>query len=233
VTVKYGEAEFQSQIMNESKKRVLVVDDHPLVREGVVRLLDRQTDFVVCGEIGAAEEIWAAIERGAPDVLLLDLALGRSDGLERIKQLRSSHPALPILIISMHDEELYAVRALKAGASGYLMKTESPDAVVEGLRRVVKGEIAVSARMSTRLIKTALASPFDCDPDDPIRSKLSDRELHVFFLIGSGTGTRDIAQELKLSIKTIETYRENIKVKLHLRDAAELLAAASQWVNRS
>ena len=211
--------------------RVLVVDDHPLLRGGLVKLIAGEPDLVLCGEAAdASGTILAVDDDPPPDLLILDLMLGNSDGLELIKQVRALRPGLPVLVISMHDELIYAERALRAGASGFVMKKEPPEEVLSAVRSILAGGYYLSGRMRVLLESKGLTSEpvkFLVPEADP---PLSDRELHVFRLIGAGLPTREIASELNLSGKTIETYRENLKVKLRLPNAAELLRAAKQWV---
>jgi len=215
--------------MPAPKKRVLVVDDHPLMRNGIVELLNRQTDVMSCGEAGTPEELKEAVAATLPDAVLLDLRLGHADGIELIKQLRALYPKLPILVHSMYDEQVYAERVLRAGADGYVMKEEAPDAVMAGLRQVLRGELALSEAIKSDFVRRLLGRP-KAREDDPVKAKLTDRELQVFNLLGSGLKTRQIAEELSLSVKTIETYRENLKNKLVLKDAEDLAQAAKQWV---
>ena len=215
----------------DSKTRVLVVDDHPLLRGGIVQLIGTQADLVVCAEAGdAGGTILAVDDDPPPDVVILDLMLGYADGLELIKQLRAVRPGLLILVISMHDELIYAERAIRSGASGYVMKKEAAETVLTAVRRVIAGEIYLSPRMQVILSDKGLApepSRFLVPSAEP---PLSDRELHVFRLIGAGLATKQIASELHLSVKTIETYRENIKIKLKLGNAAALAKAAREWI---
>ncbi len=212
--------------------RVLVVDDHPLLRDGLVQLIAREPDLVVCGEADSfMGTIVAVDEDPPPDLVILDLMLGSADGLELLKQIRALRPGLPILVISMHDELIYAERALRAGAAGFIMKKEPLQEVLNAVRAVLRGTIYLSGRMQVILSEKGLA-PEPCkflvpEADPP----LSDRELHVFRLIGARLATKKIADELHLSVKTIETYRENLKIKLRLRNAAELLRAATRWVD--
>ncbi len=213
------------------KARVLVVDDHPLLRGGLVQLIAGEPDLVLCGEAeDAAGTILAVDDDPPPDLVILDLMLGNSDGLELIKQIRALRPGLSILVISMHDELIYAERALRAGAAGFVMKKEPPQEVLAAARAILGGGHYLSGRMRVLLEGKGLAAEpvrFLVPEADP---PLSDRELHVFRLIGAGLPTREIAQELHLSVKTIETYRENLKTKLRLRNAADLLRAAKEWV---
>jgi len=213
---------------------VLVVDDHPLLRDGLVQLISGAPDFVLFGEAdGPAETILAVDSDPPPDLVILDLMLGYADGLELIKQIRMLRPGLPVLVISMHEEAIYAERSLRAGAAGFIMKKEASSRVLEAARAVLRGEFYLSGRMKVLLSgKEDVAQPTlaailpDADPP------LSDRELQVFRMIGAGLATREIAAELRLSIKTIETYRENLKLKLRLANAAALSKAAKEWVSR-
>jgi DNA-binding NarL/FixJ family response regulator len=213
------------------KTRVLVVDDHPLLRGGLVQLINKEPDLTVCAEAGdAGGTILAVDDDPPPDLVVLDLMLGYSDGLELIKQLRAVRPGLLILVVSMHDELIYAERAIRAGASGYVMKKEASEAVLSAMRRVLAGEIYLSPRMQVLLSEKGLApepSRFLVPSAEP---PLSDRELHVFRLIGAGVSTKQIANELHLSVKTIETYRENLKIKLKLPNAVALAKSAKEWI---
>ena len=216
-----------------SPARVLVVDDHPLLRSGLVQLIGKERDLILCGQADSAgTTILAVDEDPPPDLVVLDLMLGNEDGLQLIKQIRALRPALLILVMSVHDEWIYAERALRAGASGYIMKKESPAEVLAAVRAVLCGEVYLSGRMRVLLSEKGIVS-------DPCRflvpqaaPSLSDRELHVFRLIGAGLSTKQTASALHLSIKTIETYRENLKIKLRLANAAELVRAAKEWVDK-
>ena len=211
--------------------RILIVDDHPLMRDGLAGLIRKEADLNVCGEAdNAGSTILAVDDDPPPDLVILDLMLGSEDGLELIKQLRALRPGLLILVISMHDEWIYAERAVRAGASGYIMKKEAPEEVLTAVRAVLGGEVYLSGRMRVLLAQRGVAADpchFLVPQADP---PLSDRELHVFRLIGAGLSTKQVAAELHLSGKTIETYRENLKVKLRLSNARELLREAKAWV---
>lgn len=215
------------------RARVFVVDDHPLMRGGIVQLIAQDPSLQCCGEAdNAGATILAVDDDPPPDILILDLMLGHEDGLELIKQIRSLRPGLLILVISMHDEWLFAERALRAGASGYIMKKESPEEVLAAVHAVLGGEVYLSGRMRVLLAEKGLASnPVHCLVPEA-NPPLSDRELHVFRLIGAGLSTKQAALAMHLSIKTIETYRENLKAKLRLANAAELVRAAKEWVGR-
>jgi DNA-binding NarL/FixJ family response regulator len=216
-----------SQNQAVTKKRILVVDDHPIVRQGLTLLINREPDLVVCGE---AEETMGAMHvlaSARPDVLIVDISLNGPDGLDLLKNLRTTHPNLPVLILSMHDESIYAERALRAGANGYIMKQEATGKVLVAVRRILNGEIYVSDRIANNMLKHYITG------SGTLRNSsiadLSDRELEVFRLIGEGHGSRQIAEELHLSIKTVESYQAHIKEKLSLRSARELMQHAIQW----
>jgi DNA-binding NarL/FixJ family response regulator len=212
----------------EGRAKILLVDDHEVVRFGIGQFLNRQPDLVVCGQAETSAAAMEAIDRLAPDLVTVDLTLGNDDGLELIKNIRAQHPALPLLVISMHDESLYAELALHAGASGYVMKQQSLETLLQAVRKVLSGTIYVSEALTNRiLLKRTRQS---ADAALPPMKRLSDRELQVFQLIGQWKGTRQIATELHLSVKTVEYYREQIKKKLNLRNGTELLQMARQWV---
>ncbi len=212
------------------KTRVLVVDDHPLFRSGLVQLVNRQPDLACCGEAATAAEALAGLRSHEPELVLMDLRLGSDDGLELIKIVKAQKPQLAILVISQFDETLYAQRALRAGAGGYLMKEEATEEVLTAIRAVRAGELYVSRRMSVLMLRKSLEER----PGSPRTGmqSLTDRELQVFQLLGAGMSTRQIAESFHLSVKTIETYRQNIKNKLGLHDGAALLRCATDWVRR-
>src|SRR5205814_3515260 len=211
------------------KPRVLVADDHPLFREGLVQLINRETDLCCCGETDTVAATQTAVASLKPDLLVLDLRLKDGDGLELIKTLKSRFPKLAILVVSQHDETLYAERALRAGAMGYVMKEEAAEEVRLAVRTLLKGDLFVSRKMSVLALHKLLNNVADSRGN--YIERLTDRELQVFQLLGAGKGTADIAGELKLSPKTIETHRENIKHKLGLRNAVDLLCHAVHWVH--
>ena len=208
------------------KKTVFVVDDHPLLRQGLALLINREADLAVCGEAEEAHSAMKAISATNPDILIADISLNGPDGLELLKNLRTSHPYLPVLILSMHDETIYAERALRARANGYIMKQEATEKVLIAIRRILKGEIYLSERMANKLLHQYVSGAA-MDMSSRLAS-LSDRELEVFRLIGEGRGTRQIAEKLRLSIKTVETYQAHIKDKLSLRSGRELVQHAIQ-----
>jgi DNA-binding NarL/FixJ family response regulator len=209
------------------KKTVFIVDDHPLLRQGLALLINQQQDLEVCGEAEEAHAAMQAIALRRPDILIVDISLNGPDGLDLLKSIRASYAELPVLILSMHDEAIYAERALRARANGYIMKQEATEKVLVAVRRILHGEVYLSDRMANKMLQQYIGGA-----PDAIQSRLSalsDRELEVFSLIGEGRGTREIAEELHLSVKTIETYQAHIKEKLSLRSGRELIQHAIQW----
>jgi DNA-binding NarL/FixJ family response regulator len=202
------------------KRRVLLVDDHPMIREGLRQLLAKQPDLEVCGEAGSGHEALAAAAEQSPDLVFLDLSLPDMDGVDLIKDFRSRHPHAAVLVFTMRDEQLYAERALRAGAAGYLMKGERPQIILEGVRRVLGGEVAVSEAMASTLLRWFVRPGASADRS-PLAA-LSNRELEVFHLLGEGCGPREIAERLHVSVRTVETHRLHIREKLHLDSAAAL-----------
>lgn len=211
------------------KARILVADDHPLFREGLVQLINRQRDLTCCGETESVAATQSAVAAMKPELLVLDLRLKDGDGLELIKTLKSRFRSLPMLVISQNDETLYAERALRAGAKGYVMKEEAANEVLNAIRTILRGDLYVSRKMSVLVLHKLLAQSGDAQGS--YVERLTDRELQVFQMLGAGKGTADIATELHLSFKTIETHRENIKHKLGLRNAVDLLCHAVHWVH--
>jgi DNA-binding NarL/FixJ family response regulator len=210
------------------KTRVFVVDDHPIVRQGLSQLINREPDLTVCGE---AEDARTALDRIAPseaDILIVDVSLEGPDGIELLKTIRSRDSKLPVLMLSMHDESLYAERALRAGANGYIMKQEATERVLIAIRQILSGEVYVSDRMAQKMMQQFIHRPGAAKRSS--MAELTDRELEVFRLIGQGHGTRQIAEELHLSVKTVESYYAHIKEKLSLKNARELVQHAVQWV---
>ena len=218
---------YKSQSPATNRKRIMVVDDHPIVRQGLALLINREPDMVVCGEAEEAMGALHVLASARPDVLILDISLNGPDGIDLLKTLRTTHPTLPVLILSMHDELIYAERALRAGANGYIMKQEATERVLVAVRRILNGEIYVSQRISNQMLKHYITGPSVIRNSSV--SDLSDRELEVFRLIGDGHGTRQIAEELHVSVKTVESYQAHIKEKLSLRSARELVQHAIQW----
>ena len=219
----------QTKTRQPDKWGVLIVDDHPIVRQGLTQLIDQEDDLHVCGQAEDAHEAMRAIRELSPDMVVVDISLKDTSGIELIKDIKVRCPDLPVLTLSMHDEGVYAERAMRAGARGYIMKQEATERVVTAIRRVLSGEVYVSEGMAAKMVSKLVAGPAQTG-GSPV-DRLSDRELEVFRLIGTGYGTREMAEKLHLSIKTIETYRAHIKDKLDLVDANELLRTAITWVN--
>lgn len=213
--------------MNEGRAKILLVEDHAILVDGLTQLLNQQRDLAVCGAAATAVEALAAIERLTPDLAVVDISLKDSDGIELVKSMRALKKHLPVLVLSMHNEAVYAERALRAGAQGYVMKREATSTVVGAIRRVLKGEVYLSESMQRRLLQSVVGKRrVERTPVDA----LSDRELEVLRLIGQGHGTREIAEMLHLSPKTIESHRERLRDKLALADSRELLRYAIGWV---
>lgn len=211
-----------------AKRSVLLVDDHPFMRAGLAQLIERQPDLCVGGEAGNPIEAFAALAKTKPDLVLTDLTMPGRSGLEFIKDLLAAHPRLAVLVISMHDEVVYAERALRAGARGYIMKEAGGENLLTAIRQILRGEVYVSARMSSRLLE-GLSGARPRGSSSPIE-KLTDREFEIFQLIGQGKSTRDIADQLHLSTKTVDVHRSHIKEKLELKDVTALIRHAVRWV---
>lgn len=209
------------------KNRVFVVDDHPIVRQGLTLLINREPDLAVCGEAEDAPTAIQAIASAKPDIMIVDISLNGPDGLDLLKDIRTRYPEMPVLVLSMHDESIYAERALRAGAQGYIMKQEASEKVLVALRRILSKEIYISERIANRMLQRYIGSPTAGRPSSI--ADLTDRELEVFRLIGEGHSTRRIAEELHISVKTVESYQAHIKEKLSLRSARELVQHAIQW----
>ncbi len=209
------------------RKRLLVVDDHPMMRQGLAQLIGNEEDLEVSAEAENGAQAIAAINLDRPDLVLADISLPDKNGLELIKDVQALHPGLPMLVISMHDESLYAERVLRAGGRGYIMKQEGGKKLMEAIRRVLNGQIYVSERMASRILEVFSGRPIEKSAN-PVGS-LSDREFEVFQWLGQGKGTREIAAQMHLSVKTVEVHRANIKRKLGLKSAPELVRCAVQW----
>lgn len=207
--------------------KILIVDDHPIFREGLSKVLNDEPEFEVCAEAGSRNQAIEAIVRHHPDVCLIDLTLEHSSGLDLTKDIRARWKNLPILILSNHEEGIYAERCIRAGANGYLMKHNPPQELIQAIGNVVTGNIVLSQTMTGHLLHRATGKSRALARD--ISEELSDRELQVFELYGNGHSTRNIADQLHISIKTVETHREHIKSKLKLKDTNQLLRAAVQW----
>lgn len=214
--------------MNIVKKRVMIVDDHPVVRQGLALLIDQQPDLEVCAEADSVSDAFSKFTESSPDLVIIDLSLKDGSGIELIKEIKARNEHARMLVSSMHDESLFAERVLRAGAKGYISKQEATGNIVEAARQVLDGRVYLSPRMSDQMLHRLVASGEDADRS-PIDS-LSDRELEVFEMIGQGLTTRQIAGKLDLSPKTVETYRENIKAKLNLPNGTALTRHAVQWL---
>ena len=208
-------------------KRLLIVDDHPMMRTGLAQLIGSEPDLKVVAEADNARQALTAVEKSNFDLALLDISLPDKNGLELIKDLRAVRPDLLILVVSMHDEMIYAERVLRAGGRGYIMKQEGGEKFLRAIRQVLAGQIFVSEKMSARILEIFSGRP-TVNAGSPVQ-KLSDREFEVFQLIGQGIGTRDIAGQLHLSVKTVEVHRANIKKKLGLKTAPDLVRQAVRW----
>jgi DNA-binding NarL/FixJ family response regulator len=211
-----------------ARKKVLVVDDHPMTRAGVALLVGKQPDLEVCGEAGNPAEALGAIPKCHPDLVVTDMTMPGRGGVEFIKDVLALHPRMPILVVSMHDEVIYAERALRAGARGYIMKEAGGEKLLAAVRRVLTGQVYVSEAMSARILDN-VSGRKPRGSHSPIE-KLSDREFEVFQLIGQGRSTKEIARQLGLSSKTVDVHRSHIKEKLELRDATALVRHAVRWV---
>ena len=213
---------------NANGKTVLIVDDHPIMRQGLAQLIAQEPGLTVCGEAEDAHGALQAIGQLQPDVAIVDIALKEGNGLELIKDIKIRYPKLAVLVLSMYDEAIYAERCLRAGARGYVTKAEASTKVIQALREVLRGGVYVSQQMASKMLRKLVSGDSDLDvfPMD----RLSDREFQVFELIGQGLQTREIAKKLSLSVKTVDAHRENIKKKLNLGSATELLIYAVRWV---
>jgi DNA-binding NarL/FixJ family response regulator len=211
-----------------AKFRVLLVDDHPITRQGVATLINQERNLTVCGEADTAPRALELITKIAPDLAVVDISLKTISGVELIKNIKVLVPKLPVLVMSMHDESLYAERALRAGAQGYIMKQEASEQILTAIHRVLAGELYLSDRMKEKMLHRIVNKKKE-DGGFSIDS-LSDRELEVFQLIGNGFSTRQIAAKLNLSVKTIDSYREHLKLKLPLESGSDLVRYAIQWV---
>ncbi len=210
--------------------RIVIVDDHPFVREGLKQLLAGQGDFVLSGEASSVSDAQVAIAGAEPDVAVVDLALGQDDGIELVRWIRSEHPDVRVLVLSMQDEALYAERLLRLGVSGYVMKNVAGTDFLGALRKVARGQRHLSAAMGERLLTQVARGRAPGQDEDPV-SSLTDRELEVFRLIGQGISTREISQRLALSMKTVDAHRRHMREKLNLRSTSELIRYATQWVS--
>jgi len=208
--------------------KIYLVDDHPLMRKGIAMTLGLEIDFEVCGQAESAEEAISDIPAKKPDIVVVDISLPGMNGIELIKHLKAQNPELQMLVVSRHDEDMYAERAIKAGARGYLMKMEAGDVIVNAIRRILRGQIYLSEEINNKLLM-GMMSGGQIGRSSPLEI-LSDRELEVFELIGNGSTTREIAERMHVSIKTVESYRTRIKAKLDISTGNELIKQAVQWV---
>lgn len=211
---------------------VIIIDDHPLFSRGLSQLIETQEDFKVIGLAKDRNDALSLLDKVTPDLAIVDLNLGQEDGLELIKDIIVMHPQIKILVLSMHDERFYAERAIKAGAKGYIMKAEAESQVINAIQTVYGGDIYLSENEKQRLKAVSKGEDNETEEKFSTIVSLSDRQLQVFTLIGKGIGTVDIAKKLNLSIKTIDTHKENIKAKLHCLSSAELRQMAIEWTNR-
>jgi DNA-binding NarL/FixJ family response regulator len=212
----------------KAKRRLLIVDDHPMMRQGLAQLINHEPDLMVCREAENAHQALDAIQASAPDLVLADITLPDKSGLELIKDMQTLHPGVAVLVISMHDESLYAERVLRAGGRGYIMKQEGGMKLLEAIRQVLGGQIYVSEKMSARILEIFSGRRSEASRS-PVEN-LTDREFEILQLIGQGKGTRQIAEQLHLSVKTVEVHRVNIKTKLKVNSASELIRFAVRWV---
>jgi DNA-binding NarL/FixJ family response regulator len=208
--------------------RILIVDDHPLVREGLIGLLAAQNDFVVCGEASGIAEARRIVAAMKPDVAIVDLTLNDGNGMDLIKELKAKFSGIKVLVVSMHEESLFAERVLRAGAVGYVSKQEASRTIVQAVRTILAGKLYLSPNMTELVVQRAFISGMDLSR--PPVDRLTEREREVFELIGAGLSSRQIAVKLEVSPKTVETHREHIKEKLELTTAAELTKYAVEWV---
>jgi DNA-binding NarL/FixJ family response regulator len=208
------------------RNRILVVDDHPIVRQGLAQFINQERDMTVCAEASDGFEAMTAIEQSSPDLVIVDIQMEGLNGMDLVRNLKAQYPDLPVIMLSMHDESLYAERALRAGARGYVMKQEDPRNVILAIRRVLQGEVYVSDQAASKILKLLSGGSDTASPVD----RLSNRELEVLRMIGEGYRTRHIAEKLTLSAKTVESYKARLKQKLVLKDAAELSRYAAEWV---
>src|SRR5271170_3633318 len=208
-------------------RRVLIVDDHPIVRQGLRRVMENEEDLTVCGEAETARDARAAIKELSPGVVIADISLKQGDGIELVRDVRAHYPQLPILVLSMHDETIYAERMLSAGANGYIMKVAAGEQFLISLRRVLDGGVYVSEAVGNNMIQKFAAGGayISANPVD----RLSNRELQILHMIGKGMSTRETAQSLNLSIKTVESHRQRIKRKLNLHTGTQLVQYAVNW----
>lgn len=214
--------------VKKTKKRLLLIDDHPIMRHGLAQLINAEADLEVCGDAGSAADGLRAVEKCRPDLVIVDLTLPDKHGLEFIKDMQSMHPGTRMLVLSMHDESLYAERALRAGARGYLMKETAADNLIKAVHRVLEGGIYLSDKMAGAMLEMVTGQRKQAQTSS--LDRLTDRELEVLQLIGQGKGTRHIAEQLHVSVRTIDAHRAHIKDKLQLPDGNAVVRYAVRWV---
>ena len=218
----------KQQDVGDAKRRVLLVDDHPVLCEGLAQRINEEPDLEVCGQARDAHTALDVIEKVRPDIAVVDISLGEDSGVELVKDIKTRHPSLPTLVLSMHDEALYAERSLHAGAKGYVMKQEETPVLLQAIRQVLRGQVYLSEKVKNAIVNRLGGNP----PEGKVTSvayKLSDRELEIFQLIGDGYATHEIARRLHLSTKTVASHREHIKLKLNLKTGEELARFAIHW----
>jgi DNA-binding NarL/FixJ family response regulator len=213
------------------KKKIFIVDDHPVLRDGLTEMINRSSEGTVCGDASTAEEALERVPAAAPDLVVVDLSLPGMNGIELVKALRARLPSVRILVLSMHDEALHAERAMRAGARGYIMKHHAAQEILEAIRKVLSGDLYLSPQMSQQVLETAFQSP-SRGGDSPV-DILSEREREVFALVGKGSGPTEIARQLGLNVKTVETYQARMKEKLKAKDSAQLYQMAQRWVQEN
>jgi DNA-binding NarL/FixJ family response regulator len=218
----------QTEGSSGEKNRIYIVDDHAMFREGLRQLIERDSNIVVCGDAASPADAVKGIRETKPDVVIVDISLSGASGLELIKDLKNEFEDLPVLVVSMHEESLYAERALRAGAMGYVMKHEPAKTVKAAIHRVLGGDLYLSEKMSGTILNRMMRGDSDA-PRSPIET-LSDRELEVFRMLGQGKSSRQIAEDLSLTVATINSFRNRIKEKLQLKNSTQLLLHAAQWV---
>lgn len=210
-----------------AKRKILVVDDHPIVRQGLAEMIDQEQDLVVCGQTHSAHDALQKVKDLSPDLVLLDISLADGHGIELLKDIKAQYPKMQVLILSMHDENIFGIRAFRAGAAGYVMKQAAPEHVIAAIRKILDGDVYVSESLEKRLIHQFRGTR-SARTGSPLED-LTDRELQVFGLLGKGMTTRQVAEYLHLSIKTIESHRAKIKEKMNLKNSMELLQHAIHW----
>jgi DNA-binding NarL/FixJ family response regulator len=219
----------QRKAGQQEKSGIFVVDDHPLMRQGLTQLINSEPDLYVCGEAEDAPHALTGISAKHPDLVIVDISLQGNNGIELTKSIKALYKDLRVMVLSMHDEHVYAQRVLRAGANAYVMKQEAPDRVIQAIRRTLSGDIYVSEKVGAQILHQIVSGrPGSASPID----SLSDRELEIIQLIGEGRTTREIAGSLNVSVKTVESHRAHIKEKLDLKNAAELVQYCVQWVEQ-